>query len=192
MQADTSFWDSLVFDRIDEVDVEAVTAAFGTVEVVARGCAAGAACPDCGRSSGRVHDRYQRRLKDLPLVDQGFVIRLTVRRFICGSADCQRRTFAEPFSRLAAPHARFTTRLNHALERVGLALAGGRRSAGCPAGLRRGKDDLATQGHGIARSTVQYSACAGCGRLRDPSRPDLLHRLDQRRRPSRGRCTPDA
>ncbi|MEH0400629.1 transposase family protein [[Kitasatospora] papulosa] len=28
---------------------------------------AGAACPGCGRFSGRVHDRYQRRLRDLPL-----------------------------------------------------------------------------------------------------------------------------
>ncbi|MFI6122538.1 ISL3 family transposase [Streptomyces sp. NPDC051064] len=73
---------------------------------------------------GPVHDRYQRRLKDLPLAEQGFVIRLTVRRFICGSLDCPRRTFAEQFPWLAAPHARFTTRLNHALERVGLALAG--------------------------------------------------------------------
>ncbi|WP_328876295.1 ISL3 family transposase [Streptomyces sp. NBC_00287] len=124
MQTDAPFWGSLVFAGIDEVDVEAVTAAFGTVEVVARGRAAGSACPDCGRFSVRVHDRYQRRLKDLPLAEQGFVIRLTVRRFICGSAGCPRRTFAEPFSRLAAPHARFTTRLNHALERVGLALAG--------------------------------------------------------------------
>ncbi|WP_406737222.1 transposase family protein [Streptomyces sp. NBC_00853] len=67
-------------------------AAFGTVEVAARGRAAGSACPDCGRFSDRVHDRYQRRLKDLPLAEQGFVIRLTVRRFICGSADCPRRT----------------------------------------------------------------------------------------------------
>ncbi|MFD8542067.1 ISL3 family transposase [Streptomyces rubrogriseus] len=124
MQTDAPFWDSLVFDGTDDVDVEAVSAAFGTVEVVARGRVAGAACPDCGRFSDRVHDRYQRRLKDLPLDEQGFVIRLTVRRFICASANCPRRTFAEPFSRLAAPHARFTTRLNHALERVGLALAG--------------------------------------------------------------------
>lgn len=124
MQTDAPFWDSLVFEGIDEVNVEAVTAAFGTVEVAARGRAAAAACPDCGRFSDRIHDRYQRRLKDLPLAEQGFVIRLTVRRFICGSADCPRRTFAEPFSRLAAPYARFTTRLNHALERVGLALAG--------------------------------------------------------------------
>ncbi|MEU6759768.1 ISL3 family transposase [Streptomyces sp. NPDC046685] len=124
MQTNAPFWDSLVFEGIDEVDVEAVTAAFGTVEVVARGRAAGSACPDCGRFADRIHDRYQRRLKDRPLAEQGFVIRLTVRRFICGSADCPRRTFAEPFSQLAAPHARFTRRLNHALERVGLALAG--------------------------------------------------------------------
>lgn len=124
MQTDVLFWDSLVFEGIKGVEAEAVTAAFGTVEVVARGRAGGASCPDCSRFSGRVHDRYERRLRDLPLADQGFVIRLTVRRFICGSAACPRRTFAEPFSRLAAPHARFTTRLNRALERVGLALAG--------------------------------------------------------------------
>ncbi|MGW0681465.1 transposase family protein [Streptomyces sp. NPDC002767] len=114
MQTDPSFWEALVFDGIDDVDVETVTAAFGTVEVVARGRAAGAACPDCGWFSDRVHDRYPRRLKDLPLAEQGFVIRLTVRRFICGAAGCPRRTFAEPFSRLAAPHAGFTTRLNNA------------------------------------------------------------------------------
>ncbi|WP_251018180.1 ISL3 family transposase [Streptomyces sp. ISL-1] len=124
MQADASFWDSLAFDGIDDVDVEAVTAAFGTDDVVARGRAAGAACPDCGRFSGRVRDSYQRRLKDLPLGGQSVVIRLTVRRFICGAADCPRRTFAEPFAQLTDPYARFTTRLNHILERVGLALAG--------------------------------------------------------------------
>ncbi|WP_241678995.1 ISL3 family transposase [Streptomyces lasalocidi] len=124
MQINAPFWDSLVFGGIDEVEVEAVAAVFGTVEVVARGRGAAAACPDCGYFSDRVHDRYQRRLKDLPLAEQGFVIRLTVRRFICGSVACPRRTFAEPFSRLAAPYARFTARLNRALERVALALAG--------------------------------------------------------------------
>ncbi|MFK0182519.1 transposase family protein [Streptomyces xanthochromogenes] len=124
MQTDAPFWGSLVFDGIDNVDVEAVTATFGTAEVAARGHSVGAPCPDCGRFSDRVHDRYQRRLRDFPLAEQGFVIRLTARRFICGSADCPRRTFAEPFSQLAVPHARFTTRLNYALERVGLALAG--------------------------------------------------------------------
>lgn len=65
MRTDAPFWNSLVFDGIDEVEVEAVTAAFGTVEVVARGRTSGASCPDCGHFSERVHDRYVRRLKDL-------------------------------------------------------------------------------------------------------------------------------
>ncbi|MFJ7258429.1 hypothetical protein ACIQWV_39490 [Streptomyces sp. NPDC098085] len=76
MQTDALFWDSLVFEGIDEVEVEAVTSAFGTVEALARGRAVAVACPDCGPFSDRVHDRYQRRLKNLPLADQGFVIRL--------------------------------------------------------------------------------------------------------------------
>ncbi|MGW1675192.1 transposase family protein [Streptomyces sp. NPDC002324] len=118
MQADESFWDSLVFDGIDDVDVEAVTAAFGTVDVMARGRAAGAACPDCGRFSDRAHDSYQRRLKDLPLGGQSVVIRLMVRRFLCGAGACPRRTFAEPFPQLTAPYARFAMRLNHVLEHV--------------------------------------------------------------------------
>ncbi|MFJ3786336.1 transposase family protein [Streptomyces sp. NPDC090093] len=164
MQTDTPFWDSLVFDGIDEVEVEAFTAAFGTVEVVARGRAARSACPDCGRFSDRVHDRYQRRLKDLPLADQRFVIRLTVRRFICGSADCPRRTFAEPFFPAGCP----ARTVHHAAQpRPGTGGArpgrAGRSSASGPAGLRRGTDDLVTQGHGIARSAVQYSAGAGRG-----------------------------
>ncbi|MGY4919461.1 ISL3 family transposase [Streptomyces sp. 900116325] len=156
MQTDASFWDSLVFDGIDEVDVEAVTALFGTVEVVARGLGAGAECPDCGHFSDRVHDRYHRRLKDLPLAEQDFVIRLTVRRFICGAVDCPRRTFAEKFSRLAAPYARFTTRLNHALERVGLALAG-RAGARLAAQLGFGAGRMTLLRRVMALPDPQYS-----------------------------------
>lgn len=154
MQTDAPLWDSLVFERIDDLDVEAVMAAFGTIEVVAKGRAAGAACPDCGCFSARIHDRYRRRLKDLPLAEQGLVIRLTVRRFICGSAGCRRRTFAEPFSQVAAPYARFTTRLNRVLERVGLALAG-----------RAGARLAAQLGFAVGRMTLLCRVMA----LPDPS-----------------------
>jgi hypothetical protein len=71
-----------------------------------------------------VHDFYQRRLKDLPIGGQGVVILLWVRRFICDAATCPRPTFAESFPQLTTPYARFTTRLNHTLERIGPALAG--------------------------------------------------------------------
>ncbi|MFF8973605.1 transposase family protein [Streptomyces sp. NPDC014995] len=125
MQTDASLWDSLVFDGIDDMNVEAVTAAFGTVELVPRGRrSASSAGPDCGRFSGRAHDSSRRRLKDLPLDGQSVVIRLTARRFLCGTVDCPRRTFAEPFTQLTAPYARFTTRLNHILERIRPSLAG--------------------------------------------------------------------
>lgn len=68
------------------------------------------------------------------------MIRLTVRRFICGGDGCARRTFAEPFARLTVPYARLTSRLGHALEHVGLALAGraGARLAAQP-GSRAGR-----------------------------------------------------
>ncbi|MFI8003109.1 hypothetical protein [Streptomyces sp. NPDC086010] len=59
MQTGAPFWNSLVFDGIDKVEVEPVTVAFGTVEVVARGRAAGVVCPDCGRFADRIRDRYQ-------------------------------------------------------------------------------------------------------------------------------------
>ncbi|MFF1298448.1 MULTISPECIES: transposase family protein [unclassified Streptomyces] len=92
MQADTTFWDSLVLDGIDDVDVEAVTTVFAAVDVTARDRAAGAACPDCGRSSNRVHDSYRRRLRDLPLAGQNVVIHLKVRRLICDTDGCPHRT----------------------------------------------------------------------------------------------------
>ncbi|MFB8181912.1 ISL3 family transposase [Streptomyces sp. NPDC055966] len=124
MQIDATFREVLVFDGIDDGDVETVTAAFGTVDVTVRGRVSGGTCPDCRGSSDRVHDSYQRRLKDLPLAGQSVVIHLTVRRFLCGTADCPRRTFAEPFAQLTDPYACCTSRLGHILERVGLALAG--------------------------------------------------------------------
>ncbi|WP_328504773.1 transposase family protein [Streptomyces sp. NBC_00457] len=114
MQADSSFWDSLLFDGIDDVDIEAVNAVFSAVDAVARDRAAGAICPDCGGFSERVHDSYQRKLRDLPLGGQGVVI--------CGSGASSaatrtdsRRTFAEPFAQLTVSHARFTTRCRAAL-----------------------------------------------------------------------------
>ncbi len=125
MQTDALFWKTLVFDGIDEVAVEKVTAAFGTIDIVAKGRTTGATCPDCGRHSVRVHGSYQRRLRDLPLGERSVVILLKVRRFVCEASTSPRRTFVESFAWLTCPYSRFTTRLNRLLERIGLTLAGG-------------------------------------------------------------------
>ncbi|MFG2595956.1 transposase family protein [Streptomyces sp. NPDC048462] len=159
--------------------------------MVARGRATGSGCQDCGCFSDRVHDRYQRRLKDLPLAEQGFVIQLTVRRFICGSVDCPRRTFAESFPRLAAPHTRFTRRLNHALEQVGLVLAG-RAGARLDHPTSHGPDRGGpgrSEGRPGPLSRTEHS-CGTRPRLRrDTHRPPRHHapHLDRR-----SRCQPAA
>lgn len=124
MQADASFWDSLVFDGIDDVDVEAVTAVFGTVDVVAKGRAASAACPDCGPLVGP-------GARLLPAQTEGSAARRAERPDSSDGPAFPLRHKGLPASygrralrAAAAPYVRFTTRLNHVLEHVGLALAG--------------------------------------------------------------------
>lgn len=51
-------------------------------------------------------------------------INLKVRRFVCDTAACGRRTFAEQVPELTTPHARFSPPLRHALTTIAAALAG--------------------------------------------------------------------
>lgn len=82
-------------------------------------------CPACGRPSERVHSSYRRRLADLPM--SGRPVRLTVvaRRFRCEAVVCGRRIFAERFDAdVLSPWARRTTRLDHIVHHLALALGG--------------------------------------------------------------------
>ena len=74
-----------------------------TVTLVAHGHAAHGRCPACGTVSRTVHDRYQRRPLDLPWRGQPVRLLVTVRRFRCPNARCDRLTFAEDFG-AALPH----------------------------------------------------------------------------------------
>jgi transposase len=62
-----------------------VSAAGRPVHVLARTCAAGAACPGCGAASRRVHSSYRRRLADTASGSREVLIDLQVRRFFCGN-----------------------------------------------------------------------------------------------------------
>jgi transposase len=83
-----------------------------------------ACCPVCQHPSARVHSRYIRSLADLPWSGTTVRLRLHTRRFFCSSLTCSRRIFTERLPKTAARYARRTTRLNEALQLMGLALGG--------------------------------------------------------------------
>ncbi len=89
-------------------------------------------CPLCHRRSQRIHSRYHRTLSDLPISGRRVVLIVQVRRFRCLAPACPRQIFAERLPDLAAPFARRSQPLQHALTQVGFALGGeaGARLAG--------------------------------------------------------------
>src|SRR4051812_1472022 len=70
-----------------------------------------AMCPDCHHLSMRVHSRYTRLLRDLPVAEQAVRVLLRVRRFFCPTPSCPRRTFAERLPTVAPFRAQRTERL---------------------------------------------------------------------------------
>lgn len=83
----TSFLSGFTLLAVSEVD--------DVLYVDAQLAASGQPCPCCGDDSARVHSRYVRHIRDLPVLDRPLRVRLRVRRFFCDNDGCPRRTFAE-------------------------------------------------------------------------------------------------
>lgn len=83
-----------------------------------------ALCPLCQQPATRLHSRYRRMVKDLPCAGQQVQLILYVRKFFCETAHCVRKVFSERLLYLVAPWAQMTTRLNEALQTIGLATCG--------------------------------------------------------------------
>jgi len=114
----------ILLPHLAGVVVERVVAAAGLLLVLARAAGESAPCTACGAVSARVHSRYARRLADAAIGGRRVVIRLTVRRFFCGCAGCQRTTFAEQVPGLTVRYGRKTPLLAGVLRDVAVALAG--------------------------------------------------------------------
>jgi transposase len=114
----------LLFPAVTGLAVVSVDTGGEAVCVEVRCTVAGAACPDCGGWSDRVHGSYLRFPADLPSAGRRVVLSLRVRRFACAGPSCPRRTFAEQVPGLTRRHGRATERLRSAMDTIGLALAG--------------------------------------------------------------------
>ncbi|MCZ0991795.1 ISL3 family transposase [Streptomyces diastatochromogenes] len=114
----------LLFPSVAAVAVVAVRADGETIRIEARCTLTGAACPDCGQWTERVHSSYLRFPADLPTAGRRAELALRVRRFLCAATACGRRTFVEQVAGLTRRHGRVTERLRQAMGAIGLALAG--------------------------------------------------------------------
>ena len=95
-----------------------------TLVVEAHSATAQASCPSCRQPSLRVHSRYCRTPRDLPVSEHMVRLLLHVRRFFCDNPACTRRTFAERLPQLLPFRAQRTIRLTRSVQNVANALGG--------------------------------------------------------------------
>ncbi|SRR6266516_5472945 len=81
-------------------------------------------CPVCQTPSRQVHCYYTRIITDLCWADLGVRFVLRVRRFVCSTSTCSRRTFAERLGEEIKAYARRTKRCETQLQTIGLMLGG--------------------------------------------------------------------
>ncbi|WP_445030755.1 ISL3 family transposase [Streptomyces sp. SAS_270] len=115
---------TMLFPLVPGVVTTQAVSVDGVLQLHAQATATGAPCPECGCWSTRKHGSYLRFPADLPIAHQPVVIALRVRRFLCTSTDCRRRTFVEQIEGLTRRSGRWTERLRTILGVIGLALAG--------------------------------------------------------------------
>lgn len=101
------------------------------------------ACPECGQPAQRVHAYHVRRLADVPAADRGVVVELRVRRLVCQTRGCARRTFREQVPVIAQRWARRTRQLTALIADIAVVVAG-----------RAGAAMLSRLGVRISRTTV--------------------------------------
>lgn len=94
------------------------------VEIAATSIQKTASCPSCHKNTNRVHSYYIRTPADLPLSDRKVRLLLTVKRYRCRNAGCEKSTFVESLPNLVAKSARRTKRLDIELEAIAYALGG--------------------------------------------------------------------
>src|SRR6266516_809939 len=81
-------------------------------------------CPLCSKESSSIHSSYRRSVRDVSCGGRQVQLALTVRKFFCRNALCQRKVFTERMPQFVEPWARMTIRLCQSLQSIGLATCG--------------------------------------------------------------------
>ncbi len=114
-----------LFPHLKSLRLDNVTIGGGRVVFAVSAKGMSARCPLCGCRSRRLHSHYRRTVADRPVSGRPVVLSIHVRRFVCLTASCPRRIFAERLPDLVAPYAQRSHGLTVALQDIGVAMGGG-------------------------------------------------------------------
>ena len=78
-----------------------------------------ASCPICQTTTRRIHSRYRRVVRDLPISGKAVLLLLHVRKFSCKEPTCPRHVFTERLPQLTVPHGQSTASLRSFLSTLG-------------------------------------------------------------------------
>ncbi|MCF0178293.1 MAG: ISL3 family transposase [Bacteroidales bacterium] len=108
------------FDKAD-LQVESIDVVQGSRIYIYARCSLGhGICPYCGCESAKVHSRYMRHPKDLPMMGLPVHLHLSMRKFFCLNPKCTHKTFAEQPANEVFWHRRRTRRCEVFVARVAL------------------------------------------------------------------------
>jgi transposase len=110
--------------QVKDLHVDSVSSDNGGVMLTARARGMRADCRACEATSGRVHSRYRRCLREAGCGGRPVTVDLEVRRFFCLNPACDVVTFVEQVPGLTQWNQRRTPLLRGLLEAIALALAG--------------------------------------------------------------------
>jgi transposase len=133
----------VLLPQLSSLLIDEVVEQGSTLLVRARTPAVAVACPQCDQPAERVHAYHVRRLADLPAAGRGVVLELRIRRLVCQTVSCPRRTFREQVPALAHRWARRTRQLTALIADLAVVMAG-----------RAGAAVLSRLGVRVSRSTV--------------------------------------
>jgi transposase len=133
----------LLLPQLSSLLIDEVVEQGSVLLVRARTPTVAVACPRCDQPAERVHAYHVRRLADLPAAGRGVIVELRVRRLVCQTVGCPRRTFREQVPALAHQWARRTRQLTALIADLAVVVAG-----------RAGAAVLSRLGVRVSRTTV--------------------------------------
>src|SRR2546429_1904988 len=145
-------------------------------------------CPLCSQRSSSIQSHYRRVLRDAPCAGRRVQLFLTMRKFYCRNALCERKVFTERLPAFVEPWARMTIRHCQQLTDIGLATCGkGGTRLAARLGIQTTRQTILRRIMNLPDVAMGSVVFVGIDDLRVPARLPLRYSSCEPGEPPRGR-----